>query len=57
MRSYTIAAPGGKAIAAILGHNAIVRIAPFATHCQLRCLRTARWSRATLLSHDQIEAC
>jgi membrane glycosyltransferase len=34
------------------GHNAIVRIAPFRTHCRLDKLPDGR----TILSHDQIEA-
>src|SRR5262249_58825580 len=38
------------------GHNAIVRIAPFAAHCQLPVLADGALVKGHVLSHDQIEA-
>ncbi|HEY8066175.1 MAG TPA: glucans biosynthesis glucosyltransferase MdoH [Methylosinus sp.] len=53
MRSYTMgAAWWGADCGPFWGHNALVRIAPFAQHCDLPRLSGGRH----ILSHDQIEA-
>ncbi|WP_018265762.1 glucans biosynthesis glucosyltransferase MdoH [Methylosinus sp. LW4] len=53
MRSYTMgAAWWGADCGPFWGHNALVRIAPFARHCDLPRLSGGRH----ILSHDQIEA-
>ena len=38
------------------GHNAIIRLKPFVTHCALPKLRSGRHLAGALLSHDQVEA-
>ncbi len=53
MRSYTIGSAWWQGdCGPYWGHNAILRIKPFATHCELPLLADGRH----VLSHDQIEA-
>ncbi len=57
MRSYTIGSAWWQGdCGPYWGHNAIVRIAPFATHCQLPVLADRALVKGHVLSHDQIEA-
>jgi membrane glycosyltransferase len=57
MRSYTIGSAWWQGdCGPYWGHNAIVRIAPFATHCQLPVLADRALVKRHVLSHDQIEA-
>jgi len=53
MRAYTVGATWWAGdCGPFWGHNALVRVAPFARHCQLPPLKGG----AAILSHDQIEA-
>jgi len=53
MRAYTVGATWWAGdCAPFWGHNALVRVAPFARHCRLPLLKGG----AAILSHDQIEA-
>jgi membrane glycosyltransferase len=53
MRSYTVGSAWWQGdCGPYWGHNAILRLAPFTTHCQLPPLPNGR----DVLSHDQIEA-
>jgi membrane glycosyltransferase len=57
MRSYTIGSAWWQGdCGPYWGHNAIVRIAPFMTHCQLPVLGKGTLVKGHVLSHDQIEA-
>jgi membrane glycosyltransferase len=57
MRSYTIGSAWWQGdCGPYWGHNAIVRIAPFMTHCQLPVLGEGALVKGHVLSHDQIEA-
>jgi len=57
MRSYTIGSAWWQGdCGPYWGHNAIVRIAPFAAHCQLPVLAQGTLVKGHVLSHDQIEA-
>jgi len=57
MRSYTIGSAWWQGdCGPYWGHNAIVRIAPFMTHCQLPVLAEGALVKGHVLSHDQIEA-
>jgi len=57
MRSYTIGSAWWQGdCGPYWGHNAIMRIAPFATHCQLPVLADRALVKGHVLSHDQIEA-
>jgi membrane glycosyltransferase len=57
MRSYTIGSAWWQGdCGPYWGHNAIVRIAPFVTHCQLPVLAEGALVKGPVLSHDQIEA-
>jgi len=57
MRSYTIGSAWWQGdCGPYWGHNAIVRIAPFATHCQLPVLADRALVKGHVPSHDQIEA-
>jgi len=57
MRSYTIGSAWWQGdCGPYWGHNAIVRIAPFVTHCQLPVLAEGALVKGHVLSHDQIEA-
>ena len=57
MRSYTIGSAWWQGdCGPYWGHNAIVRIAPFAAHCQLPVLADGALVKSHVLSHDQIEA-
>src|SRR5262245_54317799 len=57
MRSYTIGSAWWQGdCGPYWGHNAIVRIAPFAAHCQLPVLAESALVKGHVLSHDQIEA-
>src|SRR5215475_8377110 len=57
MRSYTIGSAWWQGdCGPYWGHNAIVRIAPFVTHCQLPVLAESALVKGHVLSHDQIEA-
>ncbi len=57
MRSYTIGSAWWQGdCGPYWGHNAIVRIAPFAAHCQLPVLADRALVKGHVLSHDQIEA-
>ena len=57
MRSYTIGSAWWQGdCGPYWGHNAIVRIAPFAMHCQLPVLADGALVKGHVLSHDQIEA-
>ncbi len=57
MRSYTIGSAWWQAdCGPYWGHNAIVRMAPFMTCCQLPVLDAGALVKGHVLSHDQIEA-
>ena len=57
MRSYTIGSAWWQGdCGPYWGHNAIVRIDPFVTHCQLPVLAEGTLVKGHVLSHDQIEA-
>jgi membrane glycosyltransferase len=57
MRSYTIGSAWWQGdCGPYWGHNAIVRIAPFMTHCQLPVLGEDALVKGHVLSHDQVEA-
>jgi membrane glycosyltransferase len=57
MRSYTIGSAWWQGdCGPYWGHNAIVRIAPFITHCQLPVLSEGALVKGHVLSHDQLEA-
>jgi membrane glycosyltransferase len=57
MRSYTIGSAWWQGdCGPYWGHNAIVRIAPFITHCQLPVLCEGTLVKGHVLSHDQLEA-
>src|SRR5215471_10060846 len=57
MRSYTIGSAWWQGdCGPYWGHNAIVRIAAFVTHCQLPVLAEGALVKGHVLSHDQIEA-
>jgi membrane glycosyltransferase len=57
MRSYTIGSAWWQGdCGPYWGHNAIVRIAPFMTHCQLPMLDEHALVKGHVLSHDQVEA-
>ncbi|HYY38793.1 MAG TPA: glucans biosynthesis glucosyltransferase MdoH, partial [Xanthobacteraceae bacterium] len=57
MRSYTIGSAWWQGdCGPYWGHNAIVRIAPFMTHCQLPMLDERALVKGHVLSHDQVEA-
>lgn len=57
MRSYTIGSAWWQGdCGPYWGHNAIVRIAPFITHCQLPVLGEGALVKGHVLSHDQVEA-
>ncbi len=57
MRSYTIGSAWWQGdCGPYWGHNAIVRIAPFITHCQLPVLGEDALVKGHVLSHDQVEA-
>jgi membrane glycosyltransferase len=56
MRSYTIGSAWWQGdCGPYWGHNAIVRIDPFVTHCQLPVLTEGALVKGHVLSHDQIE--
>src|SRR5713101_3508287 len=57
MRSYTIGSAWWQGdCGPYWGHNAIVRIAPFVTHCHLPVLTEGALVKGHVLSHDQVEA-
>ncbi|WP_446698618.1 glucans biosynthesis glucosyltransferase MdoH [Aquabacter sp. L1I39] len=57
MRCYTLgSAWWGGDCGPFWGHNALVRIAPFVTHCHLPVLPGAAPLGGPILSHDQVEA-
>jgi membrane glycosyltransferase len=57
MRSYTLGSAWWQGdCGPYWGHNAIVRIAPFMTHCELPILPEGALISGHVLSHDQIEA-
>ena len=57
MRSYTIGSAWWQGdCGPYWGHNAIVRLAPFMTHCHLPVLSEGALVKGHVLSHDQIEA-
>lgn len=57
MRSYTMGSAWWQGdCGPFWGHNAIIRIAPFAEHCQLPVLQGRGGEPQAILSHDQIEA-
>ncbi|MDE1568881.1 glucans biosynthesis glucosyltransferase MdoH [Aquabacter sediminis] len=57
MRCYTLgSAWWGGDCGPYWGHNALVRIAPFAAHCHLPVLPGAAPLGGPILSHDQVEA-
>src|SRR5262249_27565578 len=57
MHSYTIGSAWWQGdCGPYWGHNAIVRIAPFAARCQLPVLADGALVKGHVLSHDQIEA-
>ena len=57
MRSYTIGSAWWQGdCGPYWGHNAIVRIAPFVTHCQLPVLAEGALVKGHVISHDQVEA-
>jgi membrane glycosyltransferase len=57
MRSYTIGSAWWQGdCGPYWGHNAIVRIDPFVTRCQLPVLAEGALVKGHVLSHDQIEA-
>ena len=57
MRSYTIGSAWWQGdCGPYWGHNALVRIAPFMTHCHLPVLGKGALIAGHVLSHDQVEA-
>ncbi|HEY3640955.1 MAG TPA: glucans biosynthesis glucosyltransferase MdoH, partial [Xanthobacteraceae bacterium] len=57
MRSYTIGSAWWQGdCGPYWGHNAIVRLAPFMTHCHLPILSANALVSGHVLSHDQVEA-
>jgi membrane glycosyltransferase len=57
MRSYTIGSAWWQGdCGPYWGHNAIVRLAPFMTHCHLPILSASALVSGHVLSHDQVEA-
>jgi membrane glycosyltransferase len=57
MRSYTIGSAWWQAdCGPYWGHNAVIRLAPFITHCRLPALPGQGPLGGKVLSHDQIEA-
>jgi membrane glycosyltransferase len=57
MRSYTIGSAWWQGdCGPYWGHNAIVRVAPFMTHCHLPVLTEGALVKGHVLSHDQVEA-
>jgi membrane glycosyltransferase len=57
MRSYTIGSAWWQGdCGPYWGHNAIVRLAPFMTHCDLPVLSKNALVAGHVLSHDQVEA-
>jgi membrane glycosyltransferase len=57
MRSYTLGSAWWQGdCGPYWGHNAIVRLAPFVTHCELPVLADGALVKGHVLSHDQIEA-
>ena len=57
MRSYTIGSAWWQSdCGPYWGHNAIMRLEPFARHCQLPLLSEEGEEERHILSHDQIEA-
>ena len=57
MRSYTIGSAWWQGdCGPYWGHNALIRIAPFTTHCELPPIPGTGPLRGCILSHDQIEA-
>src|SRR6266550_2291753 len=57
MRSYTIGSAWWQAdCGPYWGHNAVIRLAPFMTHCQLPTLPEGALVGGHVLSHDQVEA-
>jgi membrane glycosyltransferase len=57
MRSYTIGSAWWQGdCGPYWGHNAIVRLAPFITHCHLPVVSAGALVKGHVLSHDQIEA-
>ncbi len=57
MRSYTIGSAWWQGdCGPYWGHNAIIRVAPFVTHCKLPQISGTGALSGDILSHDQIEA-
>jgi membrane glycosyltransferase len=57
MRSYTIGSAWWQAdCGPYWGHNALIRLAPFMTHCHLPVLGKGALIAGHVLSHDQVEA-
>jgi membrane glycosyltransferase len=57
MRSYTIGSAWWQGdCGPYWGHNALIRIAPFAAHCDLPVLPDGALVGGHILSHDQVEA-
>jgi len=57
MRSYTLGSAWWQGdCGPFWGHNAVIRIEPFAKHCQLPTFKTRRGQTQHILSHDQVEA-
>ncbi len=57
MRSFTLGSAWWQGdCGPFWGHNAMIRIAPFAQHCQLPELKGRAGQTQAILSHDQIEA-
>ena len=57
MRSYTLGSAWWQGdCGPFWGHNAVIRIEPFAKHCQLPTIKARRGRTQQILSHDQIEA-
>jgi membrane glycosyltransferase len=57
MRSYTIGAAWWQGdCGPHWGHNAVLRLAPFAVHCDVAPLEAAGLFGGPVLSHDQVEA-
>ena len=57
MRSYTLGSAWWQGdCGPFWGHNAVIRIAPFAKYCQLPVLGDRRGREQHILSHDQVEA-
>ena len=57
MRSYTIGSAWWQGdCGPYWGHNAVLRLKPFAAHCALPVLSTDGADKRHILSHDQIEA-